>query len=72
MKTPAKILVIDDVPRNVKLLADLLTAIRTQLKRRLIAFGVEMGLKNPKSAEAILLQRCSKEATLCPISHMLN
>ena len=37
MKTPAKILVIDDVPRNVKLLADLLTAIRTHLKRRLIA-----------------------------------
>ena len=36
MKTPAKILVIDDVPRNVKLLADLLTVIRTQLKRRLI------------------------------------
>jgi len=30
------------------------------------------GLKNPKSAEAILLQGCSKEATLCPISHMLN
>ncbi len=26
MKTPAKILVVDDVPRNVKLLADLLTA----------------------------------------------
>ena len=36
MKTPAKILVIDDVPRNVKLLADFLTAIRTHLKRRLI------------------------------------
>ncbi len=26
MKTPAKLLVVDDVPRNVKLLADLLTA----------------------------------------------
>ncbi len=26
MKTSAKILVVDDVPRNVKLLADLLTA----------------------------------------------
>ncbi len=26
MKTPAKILVVDDVPKNVKLLADLLTA----------------------------------------------
>ncbi len=26
MKTPAKILAVDDVPRNVKLLADLLTA----------------------------------------------
>ncbi len=26
MKTPVKILVVDDVPRNVKLLADLLTA----------------------------------------------
>jgi CheY-like chemotaxis protein len=26
VKTPAKILIIDDVPRNVKLLADLLTA----------------------------------------------
>jgi len=37
VKTPAKILVVDDVPRDVKLLADLLTAIRTQLKRRLIA-----------------------------------
>ncbi len=42
MKTPAKILVADDVPRNVKLLADLLTAIRTHLKRRLIAFGDEI------------------------------
>jgi len=44
VKTPAKILVVDDVPRNVKLLADLLTAIRTQLMRRLIAFGNEIGL----------------------------
>ena len=44
MKTPAKILVVDDVPRNVKLLADLLTAIRTQLKRRLIASCYEIGL----------------------------
>ncbi len=42
MKTPAKILVIDDVPRDVKLLADLLTAIRTQLKRLLIASGDEI------------------------------
>ena len=47
MKTPAKILVVDDVPRNVKLLADLLTAIRTQLKRRLIPSWVEIGLKVP-------------------------
>ena len=44
MKTPAKILVVDDVPRNVKLLADLLTAITTQLKRRLIASWGEIAL----------------------------
>jgi len=44
VKTPAKILVVDDVPRNVKLLADLLTAIRTHLKRRLIASCGRCGL----------------------------
>ena len=38
--------------------------------RRLIASCVEMDQMNPKSAESILLQRCSKEATLTPFTPM--
>jgi len=41
-----------------------------QLKRRLIAFGVEIGLKNQSAAVAFLLHRCSKEATLTPFPQM--
>ncbi len=41
-----------------------------QLKRRLIASGVEMGPKESKFAEAFLLHRCSKEATLIPFPSM--
>ena len=37
---------------------------------RLIAFGVKWSLKNPNSAVAFLLHRCSKEATPIPFPPM--